>query len=195
MRRSRGHWPTDANLLAISAIYDELALHKTSRMIREGFRADHAHGPPYSISTHPSLPVKTAADLISLARAKPGALNFASGGLGSAGHMTGELFKSMARIQMTYIPYKGGELALIDLIAGQVHVVFTNLRTSLPHLRTGRVRVFAVTGPRRHPAVPRIPTVTESGLPGDEPVSCTAGWPRRERPLRSSTGSITKSAA
>jgi tripartite-type tricarboxylate transporter receptor subunit TctC len=89
--------------------------------------------------------------------------------------MTGELFKSMARIRMTYIPYKGGELALIDLIAGQVHVVFTNLLTSLPHLRTGRVRVLAVTGARRHPAVPQIRTVTESGLPGYEPVSWY-GW-------------------
>lgn len=89
--------------------------------------------------------------------------------------MTGELFKSMAHIQMTYVPYKGGELALVDLIAGQVHVVFTNLLTSLPHLRTGRVRVLAVTGARRHQAVPQIPTVAESGLPGYEPVSWY-GW-------------------
>lgn len=130
---------------------------------------------PYSIATHPSLPVKTVADLIALARAKPGVLNFASGGLGSAGHMTGELFKSMARIHMTYIPYKGGELALVDLIAGQVHVVFTALVTTLPHFRTGRVRVLAVTGTKRHHSLPQIPTVTESGLPGYEPVSWY-GW-------------------
>jgi tripartite-type tricarboxylate transporter receptor subunit TctC len=130
---------------------------------------------PYSIATHPSLPVKTVADLIALARAKPGVLNFASGGLGSAGHMTGELFKSMARIEMTYVPYKGGELALVDLIAGQVHVVFTALVTSLPHFRSGRVRVLAVTGTKRHYAVPQIPTVIESGLPGYDPMSWY-GW-------------------
>ena len=89
--------------------------------------------------------------------------------------MTGELFKSMARIRMTYIPYKGGELALVDLIAGQVQVVFTNLLTSVPHIRSGRVRPLAVTGTRRHPSVPDIPTVVESGLPGYAPVSWY-GW-------------------
>jgi tripartite-type tricarboxylate transporter receptor subunit TctC len=171
--------PADGyNLLAISASYTmSSALHKNLPYdpVKDFAPITLMGSAPYSISTHPSLPVKTVADLIALARAKPGELNFASGGFGSAGHMTGELFKSMARIRMTYIPYKGGELALIDLIAGQVHVVFTNLLTSLPHLRTGRVRVIAVTGPRRHPAVPQIPTVTESGLPGYVPVSWY-GW-------------------
>ncbi|HZM46914.1 MAG TPA: tripartite tricarboxylate transporter substrate binding protein [Burkholderiales bacterium] len=171
--------PADGyNLLAISASYTmSSALHRNLPYdpVKDFAPITLMGSAPYSISTHPSLPVKTVADLIALARAKPGELNFASGGFGSAGHMTGELFKSMARIRMTYIPYKGGELALIDLIAGQVHVVFTNLLTSLPHLRTGRVRVLAVTGARRHPAVPQIPTVTESGLPGYEPVSWY-GW-------------------
>jgi tripartite-type tricarboxylate transporter receptor subunit TctC len=171
--------PADGySLLAISASYTmSSALHRNLAYdpVKDFAPITLMGAAPYSISTHPSLPVRTVADLIALARAKPGQLNFASGGFGSAGHMTGELFKSMAHIQMTYIPYKGGELALVDLIAGQVHVVFTNLLTSLPHLRTGRVRVLAVTGARRHQAVPQIPTVAESGLPGYEPVSWY-GW-------------------
>jgi tripartite-type tricarboxylate transporter receptor subunit TctC len=171
--------PADGyNLLAISASYAmSAALYKSLPYdpVRDFAPITLMGAAPYSIVVHPSLPVKTVADLIALAKAKPGALNFASGGLGSAGHMTGELFKSMARIQMTYIPYKGGELALVDLIAGHVHVVFTNLLTSVPHIRSGRVRALAVTGTRRHAAVPEIPTVAESGLPGYAPVSWY-GW-------------------
>jgi tripartite-type tricarboxylate transporter receptor subunit TctC len=171
--------PADGyNLLAISASFTmSSALYRNLAYdpVRDFAPVTLMGTAPYSISTHPSLPVRTAADLIALARAKPGVLNFASGGIGSAGHMTGELFKNMAHIQMTYIPYKGGELALVDLIAGQVHVVFTNLLTSLPHFKAGRVRVLAVTGAKRNYAVPRIPTVSESGLPGYEPISWY-GW-------------------
>ena len=130
---------------------------------------------PFLIVAHPSLPLKTVKDLIALAKARPGALNFASGGLGSSGHLTGELFKSMAHVQMTYIPYKGGELALVDLIAGQVHLVFSNALSSLPHVRSGRVRALAVTSARRYGAAPDIPTVAESGLPGFEAVNWY-GW-------------------
>lgn len=130
---------------------------------------------PFLIVTHPSMPLKNVKDLIALARARPGALNFASGGLGSSGHLTGELFKSMTGIQMTYIPYKGGELALIDLIAGQVHLVFSNALSSLPHVRSGRARALAVTSPNRYAAVPDLPTVAESGVPGFEAVNWY-GW-------------------
>jgi tripartite-type tricarboxylate transporter receptor subunit TctC len=130
---------------------------------------------PFLIVAHPSLPVRSVKDLIALAKARPGALNFASGGLGSSGHLTGELFKSMARVQMTYIPYKGGELALIDLIAGQVDLVFSNALSSLPHVRSGRVRPLAVTSTRRYGAAPDIPTVAESGVPGFEAVNWY-GW-------------------
>jgi tripartite-type tricarboxylate transporter receptor subunit TctC len=130
---------------------------------------------PFLIVAHPSLPVRSVKDLIALAKARPGALNFASGGQGSSGHLTGELFKSMARVQMTYIPYKGGELALIDLIAGQVDLVFSNALSSLPHVRSGRVRPLAVTSAGRYSAAPEIPTVAESGVPGFEAVNWY-GW-------------------
>ena len=130
---------------------------------------------PFLVVAHPSVPVRTVKDLIALARAKPGELNFASGGLGSSGHLTGELFKSMARIQMTYIPYKGGELALIDLVGGRVHLVFSNVLSSLQHVRSGRARAIAVTSARRYAAVPELVTVAESGLPGFEAVNWY-GW-------------------
>jgi tripartite-type tricarboxylate transporter receptor subunit TctC len=130
---------------------------------------------PFLIVAHPSMPLRTVKDLIALAKAKPGVLNFASGGMGSSGHLTGELFKSMAGIQMTYIPYKGGELALVDLIAGHIHVVFSNALSSLPHVRTGRARPLAVTSARRYPAAPHVPTVGESGMPGFEVVNWY-GW-------------------
>src|SRR5262245_24412164 len=159
--------PDGYNLLAISGSYAmSAALYQSLPYdpVRDFAPITLIGAAPFSICVHPSLPVRTVADLIALARAKPGALNFASGGMGSSGHLTGELFKSMARIQMTYIPYKGGELALVDLIAGHVHIVFTNLLTALPHIRSGRARGLAVTSPRRHYAVPEIPTVAESGL-------------------------------
>ena len=107
---------------------------------------------PFLIVVHPSLPVKSVKDLVALAKARPGELNFASGGIGSSGHLTGELFKYVAGINMTYIPYKGGDLALVDLISGQVHVVVSNLLSSLPHVRSGRLRAIAVTSLQRHSA-------------------------------------------
>ena len=170
--------PDGYNLLAISGSYAmSAALYPSLPYdpVRDFAPITLIGAAPFSICAHPSLPVRTVADLIALAKAKPGTLNFASGGMGSSGHLTGELFKSMARIQMTYIPYKGGELALVDLIAGQVHIVFTNLLTALPHIRSGRARGLAVTSARRHYAVPDIPTVAESGLPGYELVNWY-GW-------------------
>lgn len=170
--------PDGYNLLAISgsyamsaALYQNLAYDP----VRDFTSITQMGAAPFLIVAHPSLPLKTVRDLIALAKAKPGVLNFASGGLGSSGHLTGELFKSMAHIQMTYIPYKGGELALIDLVAGQVHLVFSNLLSSLPYVRSGRVRALAVTSAMRYGAVPEIPTVAESGLPGFDAVNWY-GW-------------------
>jgi len=170
--------PDGYNLLAISgsfamsaALYQNLPYDP----VRDFTSITQMGAAPFLIVAHPSLPLKTVKDLIALAKARPGALNFASGGLGSSGHLTGELFKSMAHVQMTYIPYKGGELALIDLIAGQVHLVFSNALSSLPHVRSGRVRPLAVTSAARYGAAPEIPTVAESGVPGFEAVNWY-GW-------------------
>jgi tripartite-type tricarboxylate transporter receptor subunit TctC len=115
---------------------------------------------------HPSLPVRNVKDLIALAKARPGQLNFASGSTGSAGHLAGELFDSMAGVQMTHIPYKGAAPAVIDLIAGHVSLMFDNLSSALPNIKATRVRAIAVTTLKRSPLLPDVPTISESGLRG-----------------------------
>src|SRR5262249_9868069 len=120
----------------------------------------------YVVLVHPSVPARNVKELIALARARPGALAYGSGGTGNSTHLTGELFNSMAGTKMLHVPYKGSGPALIGLIGGQVHVTFSNLTAALPHVRAARVRALAVTGPRRSPQLPELPTVSESGLPG-----------------------------
>jgi len=121
---------------------------------------------PNILVVHPSLPVRTVKDLVALARARPGALNFASGSTGSTGHLAGELFKVLAGVDMTHIPYKGAAPAMQDLLAGQVQLMFDNLANALPQVKAGRLRAIAVTTLQRSPAAPDLPTVAESGLPG-----------------------------
>jgi tripartite-type tricarboxylate transporter receptor subunit TctC len=121
---------------------------------------------PYILVVNPSVPANNIKELIALAKAKPGQLNFASSGSGGSPHLCGELFKSMAGIDIVHIPYKGAGPALTELMAGQVSIVFNNPLGSLPHVRSGRLRGLAISGPRRMAAMPDIPTVAESGLPG-----------------------------
>ena len=123
---------------------------------------------PSILVVHPSLPVKTVGDLINLARARPGQIAFASSGVGSAPHMGAELFKYMAKVNMVHVPYKGGGPALADLIGGHVQLLFPNIASGLPHVRSGKLRGVAVTSLKRSRAAPQIPTVSESGLPGFE---------------------------
>jgi tripartite-type tricarboxylate transporter receptor subunit TctC len=113
-----------------------------------------------------SLPVKTVADLIKLARAKPGQLNFGSGGSGTMTHLSGELLKVMTGIQMTHVAYKGAPLAVVDVMAGQIQMAIGALPGALPQIRAGQVRAIAVTTTKRSPSAPDIPTVAESGVPG-----------------------------
>lgn len=121
---------------------------------------------PFLLVVHPSMPVRTVKDLVTLARSKPDALNFASGGMGSSGHLAGELFKSQAGIRIIHVPYKGAGPALIDVMAGQVHLTFASVISSLPHVRSGRLRALAVTGARRSSVLPDLPTVSEAGING-----------------------------
>lgn len=118
------------------------------------------------IITHPTLPAKTLKDLIALAKAKPGQINYASSGIGSPGHLAAVLLESMANIKMPHIPYKGGGPALTDLLAGQVPVFFSVISTGVPHVQAGKARGLAVTGTHRAKAIPDIPTVAEAGVPG-----------------------------
>ena len=121
---------------------------------------------PNILVVNPAVPARSVRELIELARARPGYLNFGSGSTGSTGHLAGELFKTMAGVQMVHIPYKGGAPAMADLLAGQVELMFDNLANALPNVRAGRLRALAVTTLARSPAVPDLPTIAEAGLPG-----------------------------
>jgi tripartite-type tricarboxylate transporter receptor subunit TctC len=128
-------------------------------------------GVPNVLEVTPSLPVNSVQELIAYAKANPGKLNFASSGNGTSIHLSGELFKVMTGVQMTHVPYKGSAPALQDLIAGQVQLMFDNLPPSLPQIKAGKLRALAVTSATRAPALPDVPTVAESGLPGFEASS------------------------
>lgn len=123
---------------------------------------------PCVVIVHPSLPVSNLADFIAYAQAHPGAVNFGSAGSGTSTHLTGELFKMAAGVNLTHVPYRGSAPALNDLVAGQIQAMFENLPTTPPHIRTGAVRALAVTSATRSPSLPEIPTVAEAGLPGAE---------------------------
>src|SRR5712671_2509550 len=125
---------------------------------------------PLVVVVRPSLPVKSTQDLIALAKAKPGQVNFASSGQGSVIHMATELFQSMAGIKMNHIPYKGTGPALTDTLGGQTDVFFSSTATAMPHVQSGKLRAVAVTTAKRIPALPNVPTVAESGVPGYDVV-------------------------
>ncbi|HEX4334030.1 MAG TPA: tripartite tricarboxylate transporter substrate binding protein [Usitatibacter sp.] len=121
---------------------------------------------PNVLVVNPSLPVTNVHDFIAYAKAHPGSLNFGSGSTGSAGHLAGELFKSLAGVEMTHVPYKGAAPAMNDLIGGQIQLMFDNLASSLGQIKAGKVRALAVTTARRTELAPDLPTIAESGLPG-----------------------------
>ncbi len=123
---------------------------------------------PNVLVVNPSAPIKSVADLIAQAKAKPGGINYASSGNGSAQHLAGELFAAMAGVQMTHVAYKGGGPALTDVMSGHVPVFFASLASSLPFIQAGKLRALAVTGRAHAPALPQLPTVAEAGLPGYE---------------------------
>ncbi len=121
---------------------------------------------PNILVVHPALPVATLKELIALAKARPGQINYASSGPGGSGHLAGELFKSVTHTNLVHVPYRGAPPALNDLVAGQVQVMFGTMLAAVPHVRSGKVRAIAVTGPKRSIAVPHVPTFAEAGLPG-----------------------------
>ena len=117
---------------------------------------------------HPSVTINSVKDLITMAKASPGKLTYASSGNGTSIHMSGEMFKLLAGVDMVHIPYKGSAPALTDLLGGQVQLMFDNIPTSLPHIKTGKLRAFATTGAKRDPALPDLPTLAEAGVAGYE---------------------------
>jgi tripartite-type tricarboxylate transporter receptor subunit TctC len=123
---------------------------------------------PNVLLANVASPFKSLSELIQMARSKPGELNFGSTSLGGSPHMSGELLKSLAKIDMVHVPYKGGAPMLVDLIGGQVPIAFDNLPSSIQHIRSGKVRALAVTTSKRWPGAPEIPTMAEAGLPNYE---------------------------
>ncbi len=118
---------------------------------------------PFAMIVHPSVPARSVQELVALAKAKPGQLNYSSAGNGTSNHLAGELLKSMAGIELTHVPYKGSAPALNDLIAGQVSLMFDLVLTAAPHIRSGAVRGLAVTGKQRSAVLPELPSVAETG--------------------------------
>ncbi len=121
---------------------------------------------PFVVAVHPSLPAKSVAELVALAKAKPGQLRFASGGVSGASHLGSELFRVTAGVDMVHVPYKGTGPGTTALISGEVQMGIAGVGTILPHAKGGKLRALAVTGSKRSPAAPELPTVAENGLPG-----------------------------
>jgi tripartite-type tricarboxylate transporter receptor subunit TctC len=127
---------------------------------------------PLLVVVHPSLPARSVKELIAVAKARPGQINYASNGAGGSAHLGVELFEMMAGVKMAHVPYKGLAPALTDLMSGEVQVMFSSAVAMLPQVKAGRLRAIAMTGAKRSPAIPNVPTVAESGLPGYE----TGSW-------------------
>jgi tripartite-type tricarboxylate transporter receptor subunit TctC len=125
---------------------------------------------PNILIVHPSLPVRTVKELIAFAKARPGALNFASAGTGTNPHLSMELFRVMARLDIVHIAYKGSAPGVTDLLSGHVSLMTPNILTAMPHVRSGRLRALGVTSARRASGAPDIPTMAQAGLPGYEAV-------------------------
>ncbi|SDD42922.1 Tripartite-type tricarboxylate transporter, receptor component TctC [Cupriavidus sp. YR651] len=125
-------------------------------------------GVPNILVVNPKVPAKSVKELVAYAKAHPNALNMGSAGNGTTNHLSGELFKSMANVQIVHVPYKGSGPAMADLLANQVQLMFDNLPGSLPHVKAGRLRALAVTSATRSPALPDVPTMAEAGISGYE---------------------------
>jgi len=126
----------------------------------------------YVLSVHPSMPVKNARELVALAKARPGQLTFSSPGAGTPNHLSGELFKMLTGVDMQHIPYKGSAQAIADVMGGQIALSFENIVVASPIAKSGRIKALAVTSAKRAGALPAVPTIAESGVPGFEAV----GW-------------------
>ena len=156
------------------------AMAATPHLFKVGYNSLRDFAPVYQISdfsyvlvAHPAVPAKTARELIALAKSRPGYLTYGSTGIGSGFHLAGELFCSMAGVQMLHVPYRGGGTAAItDLVGGRVDLMWDSLAVVKPQMQAGRLRAIGVTGTRRATALPDVPTIAESGLPGYEIV----GW-------------------
>ena len=143
---------------------------------------------PFLLLAHPSLPAKSVGELIALARARPGEINYASSGNGATAHLAGEMLKNMARIDIVHVPYKGIVEGITNLLGGQVQIMFASTQTSLPYARSGRLRALAVSGAKRTPGAPDVPTIAESGFPDYE----VSSWNGVHVPVRTPNAVIAR---
>lgn len=166
------HAPADGYtiVLGTNTHASNMSLYRQSRydLVRDFTPVSFIGSTPVLLTVTPSLPVNTVQELIALAKAKPGQLNYASGGSGSSGHLTMELFKTAAGVDLVHITYKGAGGGVNEVISGQVQVMFSSLTSLLPHVNSGRLRGIAVASLQRVSIVPQLPTIAESGLPGFE---------------------------
>lgn len=169
--------PADGYTLLVSGVFNTIneGLYKLPYNFANDFVhiAQLAHGPNVLVA-RPDFPADTVAQLVARAKAEPGAINFASGGMGTSGHLTMELFQRAADIRLTHVAYKGGAPAVQDLLAGVVPLMAINQDAALPHIKTGKLKALAVTSAQRNPAYPNVPTFAESGY-GDVVVTSWAG--------------------
>ncbi len=126
---------------------------------------------PYMVTVHPSLPVKSVKEFVALAKARPDQLNFASSGNGTPGHLAGLMLNDVAGITMTHVPYKGAAPALTAMVSGETQLTFSSLTSTLPQVKSGRLRVIAMSSAKRSPLMPSLPTVAEAGYPGFEAIT------------------------
>jgi len=134
------------------------------------------------------LPARSVKELVALAKAKPGSLTFASSGAGSSTHLSAELFKSLTGVEIEHVPFKGSGQALIDVIAGRVSMIFDNMPSALPHIKSGKLRALGVTGPQRSSALAEVPTIAEAGVPGYDSLS----WSGIAAPAGTPKGTIAQ---
>jgi tripartite-type tricarboxylate transporter receptor subunit TctC len=126
---------------------------------------------PFLLVAHPSLPVTSVRDLLKLARARPGQVNYASSGTGTTAHLAMEMFKNMAKVKIVHVPYKGVAAGLVGVVSGEAQLMFAIMQAGLPHVKAGKLRALAVSGSKRSQSAPDVPTIAESGVPGYEFVS------------------------
>jgi tripartite-type tricarboxylate transporter receptor subunit TctC len=163
--------PDGYTLLAVAASFTiNPAIHKKLPFdpIRDFTAVTQLATLPHILIVHPSVPVKSVKDLLALARAKPGQLNYASSGIATSTHMAAELFMYMTKTSMVNVPYKGGAPAMTAMLAGECQLNFATISTALPHIRSGKLRALAVTTAKRSAAAPEFPTIAEAGVPGYE---------------------------
>lgn len=153
---------------ATHAINATLTPNPNFDLVRDLMPVSLAASVPLLLAVNPSFPARDVKELVAAAAVRPGQVNFASGSTGSASHLAGDMLKTMAKVDMVHIPYKGGNLGIQDLVAGQVQLMFENMPSILPFVQSGRLRGLAVTGAKRSLAAPELPTMIESGFPGFE---------------------------